>query len=91
MLVLKDERGRPQKRAKPKLKAKAKAKQGRPPKRNIRTPYGLVAEVEARIDDIRKEKPYLKRKPLKEAIERCLKRDSETQPRSWWWGEDGGR
>jgi hypothetical protein len=92
VFVLKDERRRrrqKQVKQKPKAKPKPKAKRGRPPKRNIRTFYRLVSEVEAVIDEVRKEKPRLKRKPLKEAIERCLRRDNETQPRSWWWGEGG--
>jgi hypothetical protein len=97
VFVLKDERRRRQKQVrlepeakqKPKARPKQKKKRGRPPKRSIRTFYRLVSEVEAVIDEIRKKKPHLKRKPLKEAIARCLRHDNETQPRSWWWGQDG--
>ena len=49
---------------------------------------GLVAEVKAEVAELMKKNPKLKKPPVRQAIENCLKHDTETQPHSWWWKDD---
>lgn len=59
-------------------------KRGRKPKRDIRDKDGLVAEVKAAMAAIDPEHK-LKKPPVERAIKNCLRHNSTTQPRSWWW------
>ena len=68
-------------------KQNGQKKRGRKPKRDIRDKDGLVAEVKAEIAAIDPEHK-LKNPPVEKAIANCLRHDTTTQPRSWWWMED---
>ena len=72
--MLKDERARLQKRAKP--KTKSKAKRGRPPAIDIDAAFKLKAEVSEE-----KQKTGL----LKDAIASLIEADD---PHSWWWDKN---